>query len=149
MDKRQFNEIHKMCREEWELLAISGAGSKTSKLYDFHNVCPACHLAALASMEPNKDFSQNCSLCPVNEWRAEAIMKNITVGAVCENGDNAFGMWRAFGNYVSTRKGAALVISKMKWTFLPEYRELEVGSLLVRARASIAKWKVLNVLNDQ
>ena len=140
MNKRQFNEIHKMCRTEWLRLSRTGGSCKSDGLCDFINSCPACQIASMAA-NPNgepDEITQDCQLCPVTKWRDLAIEVQLLEGAAqCERDGGEYRQWVYSAGKL--RMKVAKEIADLEWSFLPEYKRIPVENLLIEARESIAK----------
>ncbi|MDD5053467.1 MAG: hypothetical protein PHO27_12100 [Sulfuricurvum sp.] len=65
-----------------------------------------------------------CFLCPADEWR-EITIKTWS-DAPCE--DYIYGDW--IQGDEKTRKKYAAQIAAMKWSYLPEYEDIDVSDLL-------------------
>lgn len=124
MNKQEFKELEKLCKLAWHKLSVTGKRYKDSSMDEFLHNCPACHIAMKARRR-SSIRGQDCKLCPIDKWREIAITKKLRVGscAVCRRVGEDYAVWT---NTLVTkdRKAAAKAISKLKWSYLPVYKEI-------------------------
>jgi hypothetical protein len=111
--------------DEWEGLARTGDFSKSSIIRDkYLHGCPACEL----SRRVNETKQQDCKYCPITAWRIHAREENSNPGeAVCENRGTPYNIWCFSLLYEKEmRMKVARKMSKMKWSWIPEYAEVEI-----------------------
>lgn len=125
MYKKTFNAWEKACKDEWKRLTETGDKNKSDGLAHFNNYCPACHIAAKAQ----KHSQQDCRLCPIDKWRKIAEWKeDFEIGqAMCELDGELYNEWAY--NYKRSRNERKLLaaqIANLKWSWLPEYKYIEV-----------------------
>lgn len=122
MTKKEFLRYERICKEAWKEMYETGANSKPIRLLVFKHSCPACEIASKLS----KDFL-NCSLCPIDLWREFARSRgDEAVGmAVCQDFDEVslYNDW--MNGESSESREAAKKISELKWSWLPEYKNVE------------------------
>ena len=123
MDKKIFNMLKKVCKDEWKRLAKTGDGCKSDAMRIFYNQCPACHIASDGEKQ-----RQDCRLCPIDVWRELADLETgpeyFTGQAVCGREGELYRIWAY--SFISTkdRKRVAAKIAKLKWSWLPEYDKI-------------------------
>lgn len=124
----EFEELYRICKKGWKELSKTGASDKPYEMNEFHNHCPACEVSAKAVHASRKykkaAYHVNCALCPVDVWRERALKArkdHQSMSTVCE--DVEYGKWRNTSTKNVERKRLANEISKMKWTYLPQYEK--------------------------
>jgi hypothetical protein len=133
MTKTQFLKMEKVCKEMiWKPLAKSGDCIKPVFANIFELKCPACEIAYQLSSPDYMD----CNYCPVTKWRESQERY------ACENDYDLryHEKWLSAGqsNNQKRLKEAATAISKMKWSWLPEYKahklSLEILAILKKVK---------------
>lgn len=121
MTKREFNKLHKICREEWLELARTGNVEKSERVERFISCCPACEISAST---PNRygDYSF-CIYCPIKKWRRKSR-------AACLSKKESFYKWCNRESQQETKKYAQK-IADLEWEWMPEYREVKIRSGLI------------------
>jgi hypothetical protein len=121
MTKSEFNTYRDICKSCWQDLADSGDKSKMRKeLSLFLHFCPACDIAAKVAVRD--DGYQDCRYCPITRWRNIAIKDGSPndSGAICHNPGEPYGLWLK-SNTQAQRSELAEKISKLRWSWMPEY----------------------------
>ena len=139
MLKKEFKAFEKICKAEWTALSKNGKNHKSSFVYDFHCNCPACELNVQAERAYTGTRNVPCQFCPIDEWRKQAGKglkdeDGYPLSSICENGKEAYNMWCNSRKKV-TRMIYADRIAKMKWTFLPIYKKIELPEWLQKTLA--------------
>jgi hypothetical protein len=129
MTKEKFKEYEKVCKDLWKELSKKKNLEKSKDqinrdIYSYNNLCPACEIASRISQR--KSFF--CMFCPIDVWRKKALAEP-DVDAVCLRSNNAYGVWANLScldvnSTPAQRLAAALKISKYKWTYLKEYKNI-------------------------
>jgi len=124
MTKKEFLKFEQVCKKAWGELAKTGSADKQSYLHKYSNYCPACEVSKLTSKKNCLDM--DCQLCPIDLWRGEAIRTNAheVSAVVCQREKNLYYKWMNSYNE-EDRSNVARKISRLKWTFLPEYKKLK------------------------
>ena len=121
ISKEKFDKMEKVCKKSWKAIAKQSMDCKPNHLNIYKNYCPACDLASV--MEKDGHIRQWCQLCPIDDWRKEAIRQKAKIGeSICEQPEEAYMVWLESKD-VNEKNKAALEISEMKWSYLPEYLE--------------------------
>ena len=116
MTRKEFDEMERLCKEEWRELAETGNARKSERVMSFINCCPACHIA---SGNTGSYDELNCGRCPVDVWRESAEDFS------CQGPDakELYGLW-IYSEDDEERKLLAKQISELEWSWLPEYAEM-------------------------
>jgi hypothetical protein len=125
MTKEQFLKMEKLCKDGWKEVAANKLSTKPASLREFSRSCPACEIAILTD---NKVTVCECIYCPVTRWRKRSYpLGNKTA---CEHGE-AYGRWYAGGELcgfgADAAVEAALEISELEWSWIPEYDFIELS----------------------
>jgi len=149
MLKKEFKEMEKICKEGWRLLAKSGSSCKDDgEFQGFFCACPACEIALRTTETIQHPFYEvDCRLCPVTEWRTTA--QKIAPCpeeklAVCDYPRGTHYFWRTARD-IDVRKTHARSISRLKWSWIPEYKNTALPAPLKQRLA--AHTKKLHELN--
>lgn len=159
MNKKEFKLLEKYCKDGWVALFKNGNNEKPVRFDIFRNECPACEIAYHTRKEYFGNFfgEMYCAYCPVDFWRLKRerlLLANknwpslgymIKGNAVCEyeeidsNGEcmEPYRNWRfsrSRVNSLEARKIAAKQISEMPWTFLNEYKKIDMSDYITRIK---------------
>jgi len=123
MTFEEFKELEKICKDAWKELAKTGSYWKPATLDPFINDCPACDISANAG---NTRF-HDCRLCPVDRWRKAAQEHEHSELAICQDIGRKplYATWISDLSSPEDMKKAAKTISRLKWTYLPEYEKIK------------------------
>jgi hypothetical protein len=130
MNKREFNTLHKICRDSWNLIHKRNMDEKPEELDVFQCQCPACDLADRAR-ELSYHISR-CRFCPIDRWRSVSITTN-TSFAACENNGEAYDRWQYDGKSKDGNE-AAKEIANLEWSFLPIYGDVIIPESLLKVK---------------
>lgn len=130
MNKREFNTLHKICRDSWNLMSKRGMRVKLEELDGFKYECPACEIAG-RTKELSSHISR-CRFCPITKWRNVSIRDNLSKLAVCKNHCEAFERWE-YGSCDEADE-AAKEIAELEWSFLPEYKDVVIPEYLLKVK---------------
>ncbi len=125
MEKWEFYCLEKLCKESWKKIAKLGCSKyEIPKLRPFAYWCPACTIALKG------DGYADCSICPVDQWRKLAGFADTIQQIPCQLPESPYEVWRMLLPFRDEAKEAALVISKMSWSYLSEYADIEIEDLV-------------------
>ena len=133
MTKQEFKTLHKICQKEWMILSKTGSEKHTSLVKPFYCSCPACEI----SKSTAKSHKGRCIYCPINMWR------NADGVAACVRRPSPFASWGEIGGdlelnieegadeetiseFREALKEQAQEITKLKWSWLPEYEHTQL-----------------------
>lgn len=133
MNRKLFKKFEKVCKSAWEEMSKTGDSRKPKSTHPFENCCPACHIAIGVVYEV-EDRVLNCRYCPIDKWRNIALDPDYEYyygNAVCDSNcegtafkNQPYYEWKFADE--EHRKIYAKEISKMSWTYLPEYKDADI-----------------------
>lgn len=140
MTKDEFEVLHEICRKEWLTLAKTGSTKHTSLVKPFMHNCPACEIAraTMLANQPYEEATHKCVFCPVWVWR------ELDAHLGCTMDGQPYAQWFDITDELDFMreeegseernidlqeelKGLARQIANLGWSWMKEYREVELS----------------------
>jgi len=140
MTKDEFEVLHEICRKEWLTLAKTGSTKHTSLVKPFMHSCPACEIAraTMLANQPYEEATHKCVFCPVWVWR------ELDSQLGCTMDGQPYAQWFDITDELDFMqeeegseernidlqeelKGLARQIANLGWSWMKEYREVELS----------------------
>ena len=128
MNQKEFKKLRTICQKGWKEIAKSG--ERSTKFEKFSCGCPACEISKRTSYKILKNTPYqvpyyDCKFCPIDKWR---LLEETATMARCELPGQEYIQW--IQQEGEEKVNAALKISKLEWSYLPEYKNINVKDLL-------------------
>lgn len=140
MTKDEFEVLHEICRKEWLTMAKTGSTKHTSLVKPFMHSCPACEIAraTMLANQPYEEATHKCVFCPVWVWR------ELDSQLGCTMDGQPYAQWFDITDELDFMqeeegseernidlqeelKGLARQIANLGWSWMKEYREVELS----------------------
>lgn len=140
MTKDEFEVLHEICRKEWLTMAKTGSTKHTSLVKPFMHSCPACEIAraTMLANQPYEEATHKCVFCPVWVWR------ELDAQLGCTMDGQPYAQWFDITDELDLLqeeegseernidlqeelKGLARQIANLGWSWMKEYREVELS----------------------
>lgn len=140
MTKDEFEVLHEICRKEWLTMAKTGSTKHTSLVKPFMHSCPACEIAraTMLTNQPYEEATHMCVFCPVWVWR------ELDSQLGCTMDGQPYAQWFDITDELDFMqeeegseernidlqeelKGLARQIANLGWSWMKEYREVELS----------------------
>ena len=140
MTKDEFEVLHEICRKEWLTMAKTGSTKHTSLVKPFMHSCPACEIAraTMLANQPYEEATHKCVFCPVLVWR------ELDSQLGCTMDGQPYAQWFDITDELDFMqeeegseernidlqeelKGLARQIANLGWSWMKEYREVELS----------------------